>query len=119
MLRSSLTFVGLFVMACSPAVGTPNGVCTSSSSAPSASGVAHVDAAPGSNYDKPPQNVLDAMIAPSPPMPIANGAGDTLLMVSWVDYPPMSRVAEPFIRLGGLRLEPRTRARHDTPGGYQ
>ncbi len=42
-----------------------------------------------------------------------------ILMTSWVDYPPMTRVAEPFIRLGGLRLEPRTRARHDTPGGYQ
>ena len=77
------------------------------------------DVGPGSNYDKPPQNVLDAMLAPSPPMPLANAAGDTLLMVSWVDYPPMTRVAEPFIRLGGLRLEPRTRARHDTPGGYQ
>jgi dipeptidyl aminopeptidase/acylaminoacyl peptidase len=109
----------VFVMACSPAA-TPNGLCPSSSSAAAVSSAAPVvDAAPGSNYDKPPQNVLDAMLAPSPPVPVANREGDTLLMVSWVDYPPMTRVAEPFIRLGGLRLEPRTRARHDTPGGYQ
>ena len=120
MRRSLLTGAGLFVIACAPAPTSPNAVCASSS-APSASSTAAVtvDTQPGSNYDKPPQNVLDAMLAPSPAQPMPNGAGDTLLMVSWVDYPPMTRVAEPFIRLGGLRLEPRTRARHDTPGGYQ
>ena len=30
----------------------------------------------------------------------------------------MSRVAEPFLRLAGVRVEPRTRADHSTPGGY-
>ena len=118
MFRSSLL---LFVVACSPAVGTPNGVCasTSSSSAPVASSAAAVARdAPGSNYDKPPQNVLDAMLAPSPPVPTPNANGDLLIMTSWLDYPPMTRVAEPFLKLAGVRLEPRTRARHDTPGGY-
>ncbi len=30
----------------------------------------------------------------------------------------MTQVAEPFLRLAGVRVEPRTRRKHDTPGGY-
>jgi dipeptidyl aminopeptidase/acylaminoacyl peptidase len=41
-----------------------------------------------------------------------------MLLVSWQDYPPMSRVATPFLRLAGARVEPRNHSRHDTPGGY-
>jgi dipeptidyl aminopeptidase/acylaminoacyl peptidase len=114
-----LRYALLFVIACSPAAAPPNGVCASSSSSATSSAAPVVDAPPGSNYDKPPPNVLDAMLAPSPPVPSPNRDGDMILMTSWVDYPPMTRVAEPFLRLGGLRLEPRTRARHDTSGGYQ
>jgi dipeptidyl aminopeptidase/acylaminoacyl peptidase len=35
-----------------------------------------------------------------------------------VQYPPMAQVAEPFLKLAGVRVEPRTRRKHDTPGGY-
>ena len=41
-----------------------------------------------------------------------------VLLVSWVQYPPISQVAEPYLKLAGVRLEPRTRRQHDTPGGY-
>ena len=71
-----------------------------------------------SGYEKPPQNVLDVLLAPSPPVPYVSPTGDTILLVSWVDYPPMSRVAEPFLRLAGVRVEPKNRRKHDTPGGY-
>ena len=30
----------------------------------------------------------------------------------------MSRVATPFLRLAGARVEPKNRSKHDTPGGY-
>ena len=30
----------------------------------------------------------------------------------------MTRVATPFLRLAGVRVEPRNHSRHDTPGGY-
>ncbi len=43
---------------------------------------------------------------------------DRILLVSWVRYPPIAQVAEPFLRLAGVRVEPRTRRKHDTPGGY-
>src|SRR5262252_5543000 len=75
-------------------------------------------APPNSGYDKPPQYVLDVLHAPSPPNPYVSPTGDRILLVSWVRYPPIMQVAEPFLRLAGVRVEPRTRRKHDTPGGY-
>ena len=78
-----------------------------------------VSAAPArSGYDKPPQNVLDVLRAPTPPSPFVSPTRDRILLVSWVPYPPIAQVAEPFLRLAGVRVEPRTRRKHDTPGGY-
>ena len=71
-----------------------------------------------SGYDQPPQNVLDVLHAPAPPRPLVSPMSDTALLVSWVEYPPMAQVAEPFLKLAGVRVEPRTRRKHDTPGGY-
>jgi dipeptidyl aminopeptidase/acylaminoacyl peptidase len=71
-----------------------------------------------SGYDKPPKNILDVMHAPSPPRPVVSPTQDSLLLVSWQDYPSISRVATPYLRLAGVRLEPKNRSKHDTPGGY-
>jgi dipeptidyl aminopeptidase/acylaminoacyl peptidase len=71
-----------------------------------------------SGYDHPPKNILDVMHAPSPPEPRVSPAGDAILLVSWQDYPPISRVAAPFLRLAGVRVEPKNHSRHDTPRGY-
>lgn len=101
-----------------PRVATPD----PSTSSPSSKSVVTPAAVPGaeyaSGYDKPQQNVLDVLRAPSPPSPYVSPTGDTILLVSWVDYPSLSRVAEPFLRLAGVRVEPRNRRKHDTPGGY-
>jgi len=71
-----------------------------------------------SGYNQPPKNILDVMHAPSPPMPEVSPTQDTILLVSWQDYPPISRVATPFLRLAGARVEPKNHSKHDTPGGY-
>jgi len=71
-----------------------------------------------SGYDQPPKHVLDVLRAPSPPQPYTSPTHRTILLVSWVDYPSIAQVAEPFLRLAGVRVEPRTRRKHDTPGGY-
>src|SRR5437763_2114594 len=71
-----------------------------------------------SGYDLPPQYVLDVLHAPAPPRPILSPTRASALLVSWVEYPPMTQVAEPFLKLAGVRVEPRTRRKHDTPGGY-
>jgi len=75
-------------------------------------------AASSSGYDKPPQYILDVMHAPSPPVPELSPTHDTILLVSWQDYPSIARVATPFLRLAGARVEPRNHSKHDTPGGY-
>ena len=73
---------------------------------------------PASGYDKPPKNILDVMHAPSPPLPQVSPTKDSILLVSWQDYPSISRVATPFLRLAGVRVEPKNHSKHDTPGGY-
>jgi len=72
--------------------------------------------APG--YDLPPQHVLDVLHAPAPARPSLSPTRDNALLVSWVQYPPIAQVAEPYLKLAGVRVEPRTRRKHDTPGGY-
>jgi len=71
-----------------------------------------------SGYNQPPKNILDVMHAPSPPVPDVSPTDDAILLVSWQDYPPMSRVATPFLRLAGVRVEPKNHSKHDSPGGY-
>ncbi len=71
-----------------------------------------------SGYDLPPKAILDVMRAPSPPVPFVSPTEDSILFVSWQDYPSISRVALPYLRLAGVRVEPGNHSRHDTPGGY-
>jgi dipeptidyl aminopeptidase/acylaminoacyl peptidase len=73
--------------------------------------------APG-GYNLPPKNILDVMRAPSPPTPLVSPTSDAILLVSWQEYPSISRVATPFLRLAGVRVEPKNHSKHDTPGGY-
>jgi dipeptidyl aminopeptidase/acylaminoacyl peptidase len=73
---------------------------------------------PASGYDQPPRNILDVMRAPSPPVPYISATEDRMLLVSWQDYPSIERVATPFLRLAGVRVEPANHSKHDTPGGY-
>jgi dipeptidyl aminopeptidase/acylaminoacyl peptidase len=85
---------------------------------PPAPAIAPPPVLPVSTYDKPPKNILDVLEAPLPPSAYVNPTRDTLLLVSWQEYPSIARVAAPFLRLAGVRLEPKNRSRHDTPGGY-
>ena len=82
-----------------------------------------VNSAPAANagasgYNQPPKNILDVMLAPSPPVPEVSPTHDAILLVSWQDYPSISRVATPFLRLAGARVEPKNHSKRDTPGGY-
>ena len=76
--------------------------------------------APGDSlgYNLPPDNILSVMRAPSPPVPSVSPSNSTILLVSWQDYPSITRVATPFLRLAGARVEPKNHSKHDTPGGY-
>ena len=71
-----------------------------------------------SGYDLPPKNILDVMRAPLPPAPVVSPAKDKMLLVVWQLYPSIERVATPYLRLAGVRVEPKNHSKHDTPGGY-
>ena len=69
-------------------------------------------------YDQPQRNILDVLHAPSPPQPFVSPTRQAMLLVSWQEFPPMSRVATPYLKLAGSRIEIANHSKHDTPGGY-
>lgn len=71
----------------------------------------------GAGYSQPPKNILDVMRAPAPPVPYVSPTHDRMLLVSWQEYPSIARVAAPYLRLAGVRIEPKNHSKHDTPGG--
>lgn len=71
-----------------------------------------------SGYSQPPKPILDVMRTPSSPSPRLSPSGNRMMLVAWEDYPSIARVATPYLRLGGVRVEPKNHSKHDTPGGY-
>ncbi|WP_305804869.1 prolyl oligopeptidase family serine peptidase [Stenotrophomonas sp. YIM B06876] len=69
-------------------------------------------------YATPPANLLKVLKAPPPPAPSIDPTGQRLLLTTVQTYPSITRVAQPYLKLAGVRLEPKNRSRHDTPGGY-
>ena len=70
------------------------------------------------DYAKPPEHLLKVLKAPPPPAPSVDPSGQRLLLTTAQTYPSIARVAQPYLKLAGVRLEPKNRSRHDTPGGY-
>ncbi|HEX7607038.1 MAG TPA: prolyl oligopeptidase family serine peptidase, partial [Usitatibacter sp.] len=71
-----------------------------------------------SRYSQPPKEILEVMRSPSPPTAMVSPRRDMILLVSLQDYPSIARVATPYLRLAGVRVETGNHSRHDTPGGY-
>jgi len=69
-------------------------------------------------YDQPPKAILDVMLTPSVPQPAISPNRESILLITWENYPSIQRVALPYLRLAGVRVEPGNHSRHDTPGGY-
>ncbi|MFT4197239.1 MAG: prolyl oligopeptidase family serine peptidase [Pseudoxanthomonas sp.] len=69
-------------------------------------------------YDVPPPELLKVLKAPPPPVPSVDPTGRRLLLTTSQTYPSIERVARPYLKLAGVRLEPANRSRHDTPAGY-
>ncbi len=79
---------------------------------------AAANTAAASAYNQPPKEILDVMRASPPPSPSLSPTRDKLMLVTMQDYPSISKVATPFLRLAGVRIEPGNHSQHDTPGGY-
>ena len=61
-------------------------------------------------YEKPPKEILDVLNAPLPPTPFLSPARDMAALAQPMIYPAISDLAEPMLRLAGVRINPRTNA---------
>src|SRR5882762_1762640 len=63
-------------------------------------------------YKKPPKEVLDILNAPVTPTALISPARDNLLLATGFRYPPLADLAQPMLRLAGLRINPNTNGPH-------
>ncbi|HEX7955352.1 MAG TPA: prolyl oligopeptidase family serine peptidase, partial [Pyrinomonadaceae bacterium] len=56
--------------------------------------------------------VLDVLNAPVPPQGVISPTRDYMLLVQGTRYPPIAELAQPMLRLAGLRINPNTNAPH-------
>lgn len=63
-------------------------------------------------YQKPPKEIQDILDAPATPITSVSPARDKIALLEPLRYPPVSEMAEPMLRLAGLRINPRTNAQH-------
>src|ERR1035438_4764932 len=63
-------------------------------------------------YQKPPQEILDVLNAPPPPTISVNPTRDYAILMQPLRYPPIAEVAQPMLRLAGLRIDIHTNGPH-------
>ena len=63
-------------------------------------------------YQKPPKEIEDVLNAPSIPSTFVSPAKDKILLLETLRYPPISELAQPMLRLAGIRINPNTNGQH-------
>ena len=63
-------------------------------------------------YRLPPKAIEDVLRAPVMPAVLVSPTRDTLALVTPLRYPPVADLAQPMLRLAGLRIDPRTNGIH-------
>ena len=64
-------------------------------------------------YRKPPQSILDVLNAPPTPTLSLSPALTLAIEARPVRYPPIAELAEPMLRLAGIRINPKTNGLHN------
>ncbi|MGE3467757.1 MAG: S9 family peptidase, partial [Pyrinomonadaceae bacterium] len=64
------------------------------------------------SYKKPPQAIMDVLNAPSIPATSISPTRDKIALLEPLRYPPISELAQPMLRIAGLRINPNTNGRH-------
>lgn len=67
-------------------------------------------------YQKPPQEILDVLNAPSIPTATLNPARTHVILAEPRNYPTIAEQAAPMLRLAGLRINPASNGRHALTG---
>jgi dipeptidyl aminopeptidase/acylaminoacyl peptidase len=73
--------------------------------------LAALPAAAQAPYKLPPKEVVDLVDAQPPPQAVASPTGEAVLLAEPEAYPPIALLAEPILRLGGVRITPATGCR--------
>jgi len=66
-------------------------------------------------YKKPPKEILDVLDSPAIPSTSVSPTRDRVALLEPLRYPPIAELAEPMLRLAGLRINPNTFAAHRAP----
>lgn len=66
-------------------------------------------------YQRPPKAVTEILDAPSPPAVSVSPARDWMILIDSARYPSIAELAEPMLRLAGLRINPNTNGPHRAP----
>lgn len=67
-----------------------------------------------SSYKLPAKEVVDILDAPPIPSVSVSPKNDAMLLLEFEAHPPIAQLARPFLRLGGLRIDPRLKSRQRT-----
>ncbi len=65
-------------------------------------------------YHKPPREILDILNAPPTPEAFVSPSGAEVLLGERILYPPISDLAQPMLRLAGLRINAKNNGPHNT-----
>ncbi len=63
-------------------------------------------------YQKPPKEIEDILNAPATPFTSVSPAKDKIAQYTPLRYPPIAELAQPMLRLAGVRVNPNTNAAH-------
>ncbi|HEY6274154.1 MAG TPA: prolyl oligopeptidase family serine peptidase [Terriglobales bacterium] len=77
--------------------------------------VAAAQSDPASAYHLAPQPIHDILNAAPTPLVLVSPNSERLLVADRLQYPPIADLAQPMLRLAGLRINPVTNARHHPP----
>lgn len=67
------------------------------------------------SYKKPPKEILDVLNAPVTPGASISPTRDKIALLEPLRYPPISELAQPMLRIAGLRINPNTNGQHRQP----
>ena len=67
------------------------------------------------SYMQPPKEILDVLNAPAIPTTSVSPTHDKIALLEPLRYPPISELAQPMLRIAGLRINPVTNGQHRQP----
>src|SRR5215207_10628457 len=67
------------------------------------------------SYKQPPKDVMDVLNAPAIPSVSVSPVRDRMALLEPLRYPPIAELAQPMLRLAGVRVNPNTNGQHRQP----